>query len=133
MEGTIVNQIEISGFEDEKSSDKFRKKLKSLKSRFNLKSFDKSMSFSAEEASWKSKEDHSLIYLFLTEDSHPDKEIARLAELNPLLEIQHLIISPAGCGEILLRQYKGETLKEETFSGSLAHMLGDLIQGGFRP
>lgn len=132
MEGTIVNQVEISGFEEEKSSEKFRKKLKSFKAVFNLKSYDKSFSFIAEEASWKMKENHSLVYLFLTEDSHPGEELSRLAALNPALEIQHLLISPSGCGEVLYRTYKGESVEEESYSGSLAHMLGDLIQGGFQ-
>lgn len=132
MEGSVVNQIEIRGFSDENDSASFRKKLKSLKSKFNLPSLDKSLSFSAEEASWKEKEDHSLVFLFITEDSNPGSEIAKMACLYPNLEIDHLVIAPSGCGEVILTHYKGESEEHQEFGSELAQMLGDLIQGGFQ-
>lgn len=133
MEGSIVNQVEITGFENQKESEKFRKKLKSLKSVFNLTKADKSLTFIAEEASWKEKEDHSLVYLFLTDDSSPQKEILTLAEIYNNLRIQHLIISPSGEGEMIHFVYScGEIIEETHHKGALAHMLGDLIQGGFQ-
>ncbi|RQW05914.1 MAG: hypothetical protein EH225_04000 [Calditrichaeota bacterium] len=125
MEGTIVNQVEISGFESEKDSEKFRKKLKTLKSAFSL------TGFRAEEASFKIKDDFSLVYLFLTEDEYPEKEIRHLQEENSTLEIQHLIISPTGCGEMLHFIYSKDGAEVTEYSGPAILMLGDLIQGGF--
>jgi len=50
LEGSIVNQIEISGFKTEKEAEKFKKKLKTLKTPFRITGFE------SEEASWKMKE-----------------------------------------------------------------------------
>lgn len=125
MEGTVVNQLEISGFENEKDALKFIKKLKSLKSVFSIPGFK------AEEASFKMKEDYSLIYLFLTEDGYPEKEIKTFNENNPTLQIQHLVISPTGCGEMIHYLYAGEEIEATEYSGPAILMLGDLIKGGF--
>ncbi|MBB6478777.1 hypothetical protein [Spirochaeta isovalerica] len=125
MEGTIVNQVEISGFENEKDAEKFRKKLKSFKSLFTLPGFK------AQDASFKLKDDFSLIYLFLTEDEYPEAEIKQLFEENDSLEIQHLVISPTGCGEMLHFFYSREGHETTEYSGPAILMLGDLIQGGF--
>lgn len=126
MEGSIVNQVEISGFADEKEAVRFRKKLKSFKSAFSLPSFK------ADEASWKIKENHSLVYLFLTEDSFPEEAIGSLAAENENLEIQHLLISPSGCGEMMHFHYRGKEVEKSEFSGEAVLMLGDLIKGGFQ-
>jgi len=132
LEGSVVNQIEISGFENEKDSAKFRKKLKSLKSVFTLSKVDKTLSFIAEEANWKMKEDYSLVYLFITEDSHPESEILSLAKLYSLLRIQHLVISPSEEGLMIHYLYsKGALIKKTEHSGAMVYMLGDLIKGGF--
>jgi hypothetical protein len=133
LEGSIVNQIELSGFDTEKESEKFRKKLKSLKSIFNLSKINKSLSFIAEDASWKVKEDFSLVYLFLTEDTYPEKEIQALAGFYNELNIQHLVISPSGAGRIIHYDYTSGVLTGKIEQdGSIAHMLGDLIHGGFQ-
>ncbi|MBI9096870.1 MAG: hypothetical protein JEY91_00260 [Spirochaetaceae bacterium] len=132
MEGTVVNQIEIKGFSDDKKSEKFRKQIKSLRSVFHLSQMDKNLDFAAADASWKKKDDHSLVYLFLTEGFSPESEICSLAELYPHLEIHHMIISPNGKGLLLYFRYSGGKLSEKTEqTGSVVHMLGDLIKGGF--
>lgn len=132
MDGSIVNQIEISGFSDAKESARMRKKLKTLKSVFNLSAVDKKIGFTAQEASWKEKDDHSLVYLFLTEDSFPREEVRMFAELFGNLEIQHLAISPSGCGEMIHLVYSAGEVSETSYGGSVVHMLGDLIKGGFQ-
>jgi len=126
LEGAIVNQVEISGFESEKESLRFRKKMKSFKSLFSLPGF------TADEASFKMKEDFSLVYLFLTEDTYPEVEIKKLQSENPSLEIQHLVISPSDCGEMLHFHYGNGHDEVNSFHGAAINMLGDLIQGGFR-
>lgn len=132
MEGSIVNQIEITGFNDENDVKDLRKRLKSFKTPFSLHSLDRTLNFKAEEASWKEKDNHSLVYLFLTEDSHPGEEISKMAKLFPDLEIRHLVISPSGCGEVILNIYHGSDTENHEYSGTLAKMLGDLVQGGFQ-
>lgn len=132
LEGSIVNQIEISGFTDEKKAVKFRKKIKSIKSIFNLSRIDKSISFAAEEASWKLKDDFSLVYLFLTEDFYPEEEIAALSSSLEELSVRHLVLSPSGEGLVLYFHYGNGVLEEKTeVKGDAAHMLGDLVKGGF--
>lgn len=133
LKGSIVNQIKIKGFADQKDSDKFRKKIKSLKSIFHLSKIDKSINFYADEASWKMKDDFSLIYLFLTEDSFPEEEISALSRLKKDLSISHLVIAPSEEGLMLYYHYENSELLEKTeVKGGTAHMLGDLIQGGFQ-
>lgn len=133
MEGSIINQVEISGFLTEKEAEIFRKKLKSLKSVFHLSKMDKSLQFQAEDASWKLKEDFSLVYLFLTEDFYPGDEISSLSQLKNTLSIRHLIISPSGEGDIIFFQYDNGSLSDKTeVSGGTAQMMGDLVKGGFQ-
>lgn len=132
MQGSIVNQVEISGFKENKDLVRFRKNLKSFKSNFNLKSYDKKFSFIAEEATWKEKDDNCLIYLFITEDSHPGEEIKQLAQENDSLTFKHLIISPADEGVVYCRILNGNDVEENIYPGDLAKMLGNLIQGGFQ-
>lgn len=132
MEGSVVNQIEILGFEDEKSLQRFRKKLKSLKSHFNLTSLGKDFSFVAEEASIKVKDSKSLTYLFISEEIHPADEIKKMAELYSDLEILHLIIAPSGEGYMCLKTYKEGNSQVEEVRGSIPHMIGSLLQGGFQ-
>ena len=133
MEGSIVNQIEISGFSDEKEAQQFRKKIKSLKSNFNLKKISSNIDFIAEEASWKIKDDNSLVFLFITEDFSPENEIKNLSELLPNLKLQHLVISPSGSGLLKHLSYEnGELVYKNEVEGSLSQMLGDLIKGGFQ-
>lgn len=133
MKGSIVNQVEISGFSEQKEVEIFRKKIKSLKSVFNLHKLDKSLHFQTEEASWKMKDDFSLIYLFLTEDSYPEEEITNVSRLNNQLTIKHLIISPSGEGNMIYFKYEQGVLSDKReVKGSVAHMLGDLVNGGFQ-
>ena len=133
MEGSVVNQIEISGFIDDKESEKFRKKIKSLKSVFTLSKIDKSINFTAEEASWKNKEKHNLVYLFLTEDSSPENELLEVSRLNRSLLIKHLMISPSGGGKLIFQSYsEGHQVERRLFEGPAVQMLGDLIKGGFK-
>lgn len=133
MEGSIINQLEISGFSTEKESVKFRKTIKSLKSAFNLSKLDKTLEFQAEEASWKMKDDFSLVYLFLTDDSYPEKDISSLAKMKENLSFRQLVISPSGEGDILYYHYENGSLSEKKeMKGGAAQMFGDLVQGGFQ-
>lgn len=125
MEGSIVNQIEISGFKTEKEAEKFKKKLKTLKTPFRITGFE------SEEASWKMKEDFSLVYLFITEDIYPLEQIKSFAFANKELEIQHLVLSPSGCGEMIHYSYSAGSEEITEYSGPALLMLGDLIKGGF--
>ncbi len=133
MEGSIINQVEISGFLTEKEAEKFRKKIKSFKSVFHLSKMDKTLQFLPEEASWKMKEDFSLVYLFLTDDTYPEKEISSLSQVEKSLSIRHLIISPSGEGDIIFYDYENGNLSEKKeVKGGTAQMLGDLVKGGFK-
>ncbi len=132
IKGSVVNQIEISGFPNEKEALKFRRSIKSSKSIFDLSKIDKSICFLAQNASWKIKENYNLIYLFITEEIYPEEEIKIITETFQELNIQHLIISPGGEGILIHNEYSTGLLKNETIlSGRTAKMLGDLIQGGF--
>lgn len=133
MEGTIVNQVEISGFDSDKDAEKFRKKIKTLNSVFSLFKIDKAIDFSAEEASWKNKEKHTIVYLFLTEDSSPEKELLEVTRLKRSLLIKHLMISPSGGGKLIFRSYSdGHQVEQNSLEGPAVQMLGDLIKGGFK-
>jgi hypothetical protein len=126
LEGSILNQVEIAGFKSEKEAGAFRRKLKSLNSLFKVKGFK------AEEASWKMKDDFSLVYLFITEDSYPREEIKSLIGDHGSLEVQHLVLSPSGCGEMIHHLYSSGTEEISEYSGPALLMLGDLIKGGFQ-
>jgi hypothetical protein len=133
MEGSIVNQIEISGFSSKEESEKFRKKIKSIKSIFNLSKINKSLSFAAIEGSLKIKDDFSLVYIFITENSFPEEEIQILAEEKKELNIQHMIIAPSEAGNVMYISYSyGELYERKEVVGGMAKMLGDLILGGFQ-
>jgi hypothetical protein len=133
LEGSVVNQIEISGFKNLVEAEKFRKKIKSMKSVFNISKIDKHIEFQAEEASYKIKDDHSLVYLFLTENSYPEHELCDLSGIMKNLSINHLIIAPSGEGVLIFFRYEmGQIIEKTEMKGSVAHMLGDLIQGGFK-
>jgi len=133
LEGSIVNQIEISGFADNKEAEKFRKKIKSLKSVFNLSKISKNIDFIADECSWKMKDDFSLVYLFITEDSFPEEMIRAMAEKLENYNIQHLVIAPSGEGIIYHYTFtSGRLALKNEVKGNMAIMMGDLIKGGFQ-
>jgi len=133
LEGSIVNQIEIRGFADNKEAVKFRKKIKSLKSVFDLSNIDKSLDFTADECSWKMKDDFSLVYLFLTEDSFPEEMICSMAGKLETYHIQYMVIAPSGEGVIYHYSYSnGKLILKKEVKGNMAIMMGDLIKGGFQ-
>jgi len=132
VEGSIINQIEISGFNNEKEAKKFQKRIKSFKSVFNLNKIDKSINFLAEEASWKIKEDFSIVYLFITEETFPEDKICKLSKFLKNLNFEYLIISPSQIGHLIFLNYcKGLVLEKKEIFGKSVKMLGDLIKGGF--
>ena len=133
LEGSIVNQIEINGFSNEKEATEFSRKLKSSKTVFNLSKIDKTLNFAADEASWKMKDDYSLLYLFITEDSFPEEDIFSFAAMNENLNFQHLVISPSGTGLLIYISYSGgKQIERKEIPGGTALMLGDLIKGGYQ-